>query len=801
MKKKLLFAMMASAISVLGAGCGDDDSTDRPGVDAGPSGCTGGTTDCGGMCVDTRFDPANCGGCGMACAGGEVCLSGTCTPQGSCTGALVECSSACVDPRNDPMNCGSCGNACASGEVCNAGTCSSACGLGTEACDGRCVDTQVDPGNCGACGNACASGEVCSAGTCELNCAGGTVDCSGSCVDIASNTDNCGMCGNACPTGTSCNAGSCGMRPTIDADGDTISDFDEAAAAMRDTDGDGTPDFEDLDSDGDGISDADEAGDADVMSPPVDSDGDGLPDFLDLDSDNDGLSDEDESTTFGTDPTLADSDGDGDTDGAEISAGTDPNDAADTIEGGGDFVFDLPPGGMDRTDVLQFDPQIRRADILFLVDTTGSMGGEIDNLQSELTSLVGRIRTTIPDTAFGVSRFDDFPVGGYGSPSCSGEQDYPFELEQRITTDMTDISAGVAALDMPLHCGSDGPESNIEGLYQAATGDGFRSATGTVWTPAFDPSAGFDASLGHGMIGGAGFRMDSLPIIIMATDNTFHRRWDDTTVTAGDPATWCGDTNTDSCDPYAASDFGSAADQQPKSVTEALTALRDIGARVMGIASDGGGGGGAASDGRAEMSTFAVRSGAWKAPTSGSCDTGVGGAGRSDESWDPDGTGPEPTQDVCPLVYSVNADGSGLGTTIDSAISDLTTFVNFGTLHTEARDDPATTTVDETQFFVRGIPVSYDTATCTAAPAFADRLTGSSPPTLGADGTLDSFTGVSPGCLVTFQIVARNDGFVTATCADQIFNVPIIVVGDDTAEADRRQIIVRVPGDRTLCSP
>jgi riboflavin biosynthesis pyrimidine reductase len=48
---------------------------------------------------------------------------------------------------------------------------------------------------------------------------------------------------------------------------------------------------------------------------------------------------------------------------------------------------------------------------------------------------------------------------------------------------------------------------------------------------------------------------------------------------------------------------------------------------------------------------------------------------------------------------------------------------------------------------------------------------------------------------------ARNDGFVPATCADQIFNVDVIVVGDDTVEADRRTVVVRVPGDRSLCTP
>jgi hypothetical protein len=38
----------------------------------------GGATDCGSACVDTADDPANCGGCGLACAAGETCASGTC---------------------------------------------------------------------------------------------------------------------------------------------------------------------------------------------------------------------------------------------------------------------------------------------------------------------------------------------------------------------------------------------------------------------------------------------------------------------------------------------------------------------------------------------------------------------------------------------------------------------------------------------------------------------------------------------------------------------------------------------------
>src|SRR5205823_5775121 len=37
-------------------------------------------TSCGGTCVDPNLDPANCGGCGIACGTGEACVGGTCVP-------------------------------------------------------------------------------------------------------------------------------------------------------------------------------------------------------------------------------------------------------------------------------------------------------------------------------------------------------------------------------------------------------------------------------------------------------------------------------------------------------------------------------------------------------------------------------------------------------------------------------------------------------------------------------------------------------------------------------------------------
>lgn len=46
--------------------------------------CTGGLTDCSGVCKHLPSDPANCGQCGKTCAAPRVCMAGACCfPNGT----------------------------------------------------------------------------------------------------------------------------------------------------------------------------------------------------------------------------------------------------------------------------------------------------------------------------------------------------------------------------------------------------------------------------------------------------------------------------------------------------------------------------------------------------------------------------------------------------------------------------------------------------------------------------------------------------------------------------------------------
>ncbi|MBI5499103.1 MAG: hypothetical protein HY907_02600 [Deltaproteobacteria bacterium] len=292
----------------------------------------------------------------------------------------------------------------------------------------------------------------------------------------------------------------------VDSDGDSLSDAQES---ILDTDGDTVQDYLDSDSEGDGVPDADEAGDADLATPAANCDGDSLPNYRDTDSDNDGVRDQDEILTYGTNPCLADTDGDGVTDLIEIAYGSPPLDVGDSPRTRGDFVFVEPYMNDPEPwqDTLVFSTALQKADVYFLVDTTGSMGGEIGALRSSISStVIPDIIREIPDSWTGVGHFDDYPVEPFGD-YWSGDVSYA--NLQNLTS--VAAAAQTAANSLPNHYGYDDSESHVPALWTVATGDPSRSYPAV---PA--------RSCGAGTIGYPCFRADAVRVIVLITDAPYH---------------------------------------------------------------------------------------------------------------------------------------------------------------------------------------------------------------------------------------------------------------------------------------
>lgn len=197
---------------------------------------------------------------------------------------------------------------------------------------------------------------------------------------------------------------------------------------------------------------------------------------------------------------------------------------------------------------LETEVQVGRADVVLAVDTTASMSQEIGEIRRTLRDqIVPGIRNAISDAQIGITTFGDFPVGGCGS---GADGDLPFRLVLPVTDDLGLVQSGVESIR--LGNGSDEPESQVEALYQIATGEG----VGT-WVP---------ASFGCPM-GGFGypcFRSDALPVVLLFSDAPFHNG--------------PGGSN-----PYTAPTACGAVDGPAHDYDEAIAALQRNEIRVIGL--------------------------------------------------------------------------------------------------------------------------------------------------------------------------------------------------------------------------
>lgn len=210
-----------------------------------------------------------------------------------------------------------------------------------------------------------------------------------------------------------------------------------------------------------------------------------------------------------------------------------------------DVCIEIPPEEPTEQVAITYRVGLDTADVLFLVDVTGSMGEEIEQIRANVRDvLIPSIGMQIPDVRFAVAHYADFPIDPYGSAS-----DEVFRLVSPVTADPAAVQGAVDTL--ALQMGNDGPESTTEALYLAATGEGLGELV--------PPSACADpAACGYPC-----FRPRAAPVILLFTDAQFHNG------------------------PFDANRYEGIT-PTPHRYVEAVAALRAIGARVVGLSSSAG---------------------------------------------------------------------------------------------------------------------------------------------------------------------------------------------------------------------
>jgi hypothetical protein len=188
------------------------------------------------------------------------------------------------------------------------------------------------------------------------------------------------------------------------------------------------------------------------------------------------------------------------------------------------------------------DTVVDKVDVFLLFDDTGSFASFVPTVGTIFSGLVTSLETALPGVSFGfgVGRFEDYggPGTGFSSETTTGR---PFTLNQPIVTAAT--AGGATARNTLISSalsrsapgfGGDGPESGLEGLFQAATGAGFdgngngsslesgpAGAIPTQTTPGLSgdvPPFSSNVALTSGSLGGVGWRTDSLRLVLLATD-------------------------------------------------------------------------------------------------------------------------------------------------------------------------------------------------------------------------------------------------------------------------------------------
>ncbi len=115
-----------------------------------------------------------------------------------------------------------------------------------------------------------------------------------------------------------------------------------------------------------------------------------------------------------------------------------------------------------------------KTDVMFVFDTSGSMGSVLEEAKQEIKEVMARISASLPEVDYGVSQVEDYP-GYFGGvlEETKTEKEYeessekPWKLDQAVTSDPTKITTAIEGLTVG--GGGDSPESYGRALWETDT--------------------------------------------------------------------------------------------------------------------------------------------------------------------------------------------------------------------------------------------------------------------------------------------------------------------------------------------
>jgi hypothetical protein len=107
-------------------------------------------------------------------------------------------------------------------------------------------------------------------------------------------------------------------------------------------------------------------------------------------------------------------------------------------------------------------------DVLFVLDTTGSMGSVLTTVKDEASAIMSDVLSEVPNAQFGAAHYEDY-AGTFqtnnGPRTYGAPYDLPWNLVQTITSNTNTVDSAIQGIG--LGSGADDPESLVRALHES----------------------------------------------------------------------------------------------------------------------------------------------------------------------------------------------------------------------------------------------------------------------------------------------------------------------------------------------